>query len=163
MDAMIVQNAALRGSCVRFINVINVQNTDKSHRAGPLLHAEFELCLACGAAPEDILFAHPCKYPSHLRAAAAAGINRATFDTECELRKVAQHHPTAGTTMSASRSIFPSALFRSLARPALPPPPPLLRVPSFTPIGWSPGLRKICTQSLKCAARHIHAHASSQL
>ena len=94
------------------------------------MHAEFELCLECGARPEDILFAHPCKYPSHLRAAAVAEVNRATFDTECELRKVAEHHPTCGASPAhpdfarACRPVCPVA--------ALPPMPNVSSTSAFT-------------------------------
>lgn len=50
--------------------------------------AEIAAVLAAGAGPDRIIYAHPCKPPSHIRRAAAQGVSLTTFDTECELEKV---------------------------------------------------------------------------
>ena len=57
---------------------------------------EISTVLALGADPiADVIFANPCKFPSHIRAAKAAGVRRMTFDNEDELVKVAQLYPDA--------------------------------------------------------------------
>ncbi len=42
-----------------------------------------------------IIFAHPCKYPSHIRYAKENNINLMTFDSIDELNKIKEHHPEA--------------------------------------------------------------------
>eukprot|EP01059_Diplonema_ambulator_P029876 TRINITY_DN497_c0_g1_i2.p1 TRINITY_DN497_c0_g1~~TRINITY_DN497_c0_g1_i2.p1 ORF type:complete len:432 (+),score=187.38 TRINITY_DN497_c0_g1_i2:294-1589(+) len=44
---------------------------------------------------KDIIFANPAKQVSHIRAAAAEGIQYVTFDNEAELHKLAKHWPSA--------------------------------------------------------------------
>lgn len=57
---------------------------------------EISRVLALNVNPEaDIIFANPCKFASHIRAACAAGVRRMTFDNEDELVKVAQLYPSA--------------------------------------------------------------------
>lgn len=45
--------------------------------------------------PSKIIFAHPCKYRSHLDFAKKNDIKMMTFDCEEELHKIKQHHPYA--------------------------------------------------------------------
>ncbi len=45
--------------------------------------------------PDRIVFAHPCKFPQHLRAAAEVGVNKMTADSEEELVKIAKYHNDA--------------------------------------------------------------------
>ncbi|XP_006895053.1 PREDICTED: ornithine decarboxylase 2-like [Elephantulus edwardii] len=56
---------------------------------------EMEQVLDLGVAPSRIIFAHPCKPISHIQYAARHGVQLMTFDSEEELVKVAQHHPSA--------------------------------------------------------------------
>ena len=44
--------------------------------------------LSLGVPPSRILFANPCKMPSHVRYAASRGVEWTTFDSEAELHKV---------------------------------------------------------------------------
>jgi ornithine decarboxylase len=44
---------------------------------------------------KKIIFAHPCKYPSHISYAKENKIDLMTFDSEDELRKIKLHHPAA--------------------------------------------------------------------
>nr|ADE10032.1 unknown [Tremella fuciformis] len=45
--------------------------------------------------PRRIIFANPCKAPSHIRQAAQGGVDMMTFDNADELYKVKRTHPTA--------------------------------------------------------------------
>ena len=45
--------------------------------------------------PSKIVFAHPCKYSSHLQYAKEVGVNLMTFDCEEELYKIKIYHPNA--------------------------------------------------------------------
>ncbi|XP_075054685.1 ornithine decarboxylase-like [Mixophyes fleayi] len=56
---------------------------------------EIKMILGMGVPATDIIYAHTCKQPSHIRYAAKHGVNRMTFDCESELVKVAKNHPTA--------------------------------------------------------------------
>lgn len=55
--------------------------------------AEMEDVLALGVAPERIVYANPCKMESHIKFAAAAGVDLTTFDSVHELDKLQKHHP----------------------------------------------------------------------
>ncbi|KAJ2891685.1 Ornithine decarboxylase, partial [Coemansia aciculifera] len=57
--------------------------------------AELALALSTGAAASDIIYAHPCKPASHLRYAAAQGVDLLTFDNADELIKISTLHPNA--------------------------------------------------------------------
>ena len=57
--------------------------------------AEFSAVLSLGVHPDRIVFAHPCKFPQHLRAAAEMGVNKMTADSEEELVKIAKYHTAA--------------------------------------------------------------------
>jgi ornithine decarboxylase len=57
--------------------------------------AELRMAEAAGAAPADLLYSNPVKPPAHIAAAAAAGLYRFAFDSEAELRKLAEHAPGA--------------------------------------------------------------------
>ena len=48
-----------------------------------------------GVSPDRIVYANPCKQPSHLRFAAAAGVRLSVFDSEAELLKTAAEAPSA--------------------------------------------------------------------
>jgi len=51
--------------------------------------SEIDLILRQGVDPSRIIYANPCKQPSQLRYASAAGINLSVFDSEAELVKTA--------------------------------------------------------------------------
>ncbi|KAJ2440256.1 Ornithine decarboxylase, partial [Coemansia sp. RSA 2424] len=57
--------------------------------------AELALALGAGAAAADVIYAHPCKPASHLRYAAAQGVELLTFDNADELAKISALHPRA--------------------------------------------------------------------
>mmetsp|Transcript_39886 Transcript_39886/g.122813 ORF Transcript_39886/g.122813 Transcript_39886/m.122813 type:complete len:512 (+) Transcript_39886:131-1666(+) len=57
--------------------------------------AEMSLILEAGVSPDRIVYANPCKQPSHLRFAAAAGVRLSVFDSEAELLKTAAEAPSA--------------------------------------------------------------------
>jgi ornithine decarboxylase len=58
--------------------------------------AELEAALSMpGASPERLIYANPCKQPSHIRAAAERGVNLTTFDNVEEMRKVHKLNPNA--------------------------------------------------------------------
>lgn len=56
---------------------------------------EMEQIMKISNDPFKILFAHPCKYPSHLEYAKNTNINLMTFDSEEELLKIQMFHPCA--------------------------------------------------------------------
>ena len=60
------------------------------------LQAEIEMVLNLGASRDDVIYAHPCKPPAHIKYAAANGINLTTFDTVSELQKLAHWHHDSG-------------------------------------------------------------------
>ena len=51
--------------------------------------AEFNLVLELGVDPERIIYANPCKLPQDIRLARKQKIKRTTFDSVCELQKIA--------------------------------------------------------------------------
>ncbi|KAJ2711537.1 Ornithine decarboxylase, partial [Coemansia spiralis] len=57
--------------------------------------AEIQQVLREGAAPHDVIYAHPCKPASHLRYAHGAGVALMTFDNADELVKMSQIYPGA--------------------------------------------------------------------
>ncbi|XP_024521592.1 uncharacterized protein LOC9650684 [Selaginella moellendorffii] len=57
--------------------------------------AELEAVTQLGVAPRNIIFANPCKLPSHITEAAKAGVVYTTFDSEGELYKLKKYHPQA--------------------------------------------------------------------
>ncbi|XP_049834924.1 ornithine decarboxylase-like [Schistocerca gregaria] len=57
--------------------------------------AEINKVLSVGVDPSRIIFAHPAKPLSHLRHAAAVGVDLMTFDGERELHKIKNVFPTA--------------------------------------------------------------------
>jgi ornithine decarboxylase len=79
----------------------------KSNSAGPVLRrvrdlggsfevasvAEMRMAEAAGAAPADLLYSNPVKAPGQIAEAAAAGLRRFAFDSEAELRKIAEYAP----------------------------------------------------------------------
>lgn len=56
---------------------------------------EMALVLSLGIAPENVLYASPCKQVSQIKYAAKVGINLMTCDNETELTKIARNHPNA--------------------------------------------------------------------
>eukprot|EP00899_Mesostigma_viride_P000597 jgi/Mesvir1/10538/Mv21773-RA.1 len=61
---------------------------------------EIERVLHLGVdASRDVLFASPCKVPSHVAHARDRGVSLLTFDSACELRKVSAIHPQAQLLM----------------------------------------------------------------
>jgi len=56
---------------------------------------EIELVLSLGVDPERIIFANPCKFPAHIKAAHRMGVDLMTFDNADELVKIARCNPAA--------------------------------------------------------------------
>jgi len=61
--------------------------------------AEIQLAMSVGCPAESIIFANPCKMPSHIRFAESVGVRMMTFDNVDEMRKIKQYHPTAQLVM----------------------------------------------------------------
>jgi ornithine decarboxylase len=59
------------------------------------LQGEINKILELGVDPSRIIFANPAKPASHIRYAAALGVDIMTFDNECELRKIKSLYPAA--------------------------------------------------------------------
>jgi ornithine decarboxylase len=57
--------------------------------------SEMEHILKISNDPSRIIFAHPCKYKSHLQYANENNVNLMTFDCEEELYKIKDYHPNA--------------------------------------------------------------------
>lgn len=57
--------------------------------------SEFETVLSTGVDSSRIIYANPCKPPSHAKAAIALGIDLHTFDSVFELKKLAKFAPKA--------------------------------------------------------------------
>lgn len=57
--------------------------------------AELETVLSLGVAGDRIIFANPCKLPSHISYAAAQDVHVTTFDSEAELYKIWKLNPDA--------------------------------------------------------------------
>lgn len=57
--------------------------------------AEIEIVCRNGGSPDRIIFANPCKQPSHVAFAAATGVEISTFDGADELFKIAALQPNA--------------------------------------------------------------------
>lgn len=56
---------------------------------------EISMALRLGVRPEDIIFAHPAKQPSHIQYAKSKGVAKMTFDNVDELVKIHKEHPGA--------------------------------------------------------------------
>jgi ornithine decarboxylase len=56
---------------------------------------EMDLMLKIGVAPEDIIFANPCKPKGHLMFAKKSGVKQMTFDNYQELVKIREVYPEA--------------------------------------------------------------------
>ena len=52
-----------------------------------------------GVAPSRIVYANPCKRPRDVRTAAKLGVDLTTFDTVCELEKLAEWHPSTAVLL----------------------------------------------------------------
>lgn len=70
------------------LNTLNV-NFDCASKA------EINKILSIGVHPDRIIFANPAKPASHIRHAAAVGVNMMTFDSETELHKIKKLYPDA--------------------------------------------------------------------
>jgi len=57
--------------------------------------AEMAQVLGYGVSPQNIIYAHPCKPPSHIEFAKEHGVEMMTFDNEDELIKIQSIYPTA--------------------------------------------------------------------
>lgn len=72
---------------------------------------ELDQVTAAGARPEDVLYSNPVKPSDHIEAAFGRGVRRFAFDSESELRKLAQRAPGARVyarlTVDDHRSLFP--------------------------------------------------------
>ena len=55
--------------------------------------AEIQQVLAEGVSPERILYANPCKRTEDIVFARVCGVSTTTFDSECELGKIAKFYP----------------------------------------------------------------------
>ncbi|PHT26855.1 Ornithine decarboxylase [Capsicum baccatum] len=54
---------------------------------------EIDTVFSLGIRPNRIIFANPCNAISHIKHAAAVGVNLATFDSELEVDKIKKWHP----------------------------------------------------------------------
>lgn len=57
--------------------------------------AEINAVLSHGVAPTDVIYANPCKQPSHIAFAASHGVDTMTFDSTDELTKIHAINPRA--------------------------------------------------------------------
>ncbi|KAF5182821.1 Ornithine decarboxylase [Thalictrum thalictroides] len=55
--------------------------------------AEIEAVMSIGVSPDRIVFASTCKPETHLKYAAAVGVNLATYDSSIEVEKIKKWHP----------------------------------------------------------------------
>ncbi|KAF3933614.1 hypothetical protein ABW19_dt0208450 [Dactylella cylindrospora] len=58
-------------------------------------HSEISTLLSLSVPPENIIYANPCKAPSHLRYASTVGVRKMTFDNAAELYKIREFFPDA--------------------------------------------------------------------
>ncbi|XP_069478547.1 antizyme inhibitor 2-like [Ambystoma mexicanum] len=74
---------------------------------------ELELVEGFGVPPERIIYANPCKQPSHMQHAARTEVTVMTFDSKAELVNVSTNHPNARMVLRIhadnSTSTFPSS------------------------------------------------------
>jgi ornithine decarboxylase len=74
-------------------------------------NGELELLCGLGVNAADVLYSNTVKPPSHVAAAARAGVWRFAFDSEGELHKIAEHAPGSAVfvrlRVDDSTSIFP--------------------------------------------------------
>lgn len=72
---------------------------------------ELEMVEAAGIAPREVLFSNPVKPSVAIAAAHARGLHRFAFDSECEVRKLADHAPGSSVyvrlAVDDSNSLFP--------------------------------------------------------
>lgn len=59
------------------------------------VQVEINKILELGVDPSRIIFANPAKPASHIRHAAALGVDTMTFDNETELHKIKSLYPAA--------------------------------------------------------------------
>lgn len=60
---------------------------------------EIILVMNCNVPATRIIFANPMKFPSHIEFAKKVGVQIMTADTEDELRKIKEIHPSAKLVM----------------------------------------------------------------
>ncbi|RVD87371.1 uncharacterized protein DFL_001607 [Arthrobotrys flagrans] len=58
-------------------------------------HTEIAEILSLSVSPDDIIYANPCKAPSHIRYASTKNVKKMTFDNVTELYKIKIHFPDA--------------------------------------------------------------------
>ncbi|TGJ67803.1 hypothetical protein EYR41_006906 [Orbilia oligospora] len=58
-------------------------------------HTEVAELLSLSVSPDDIIYANPCKAPSHIRYASIKNVKKMTFDNITELYKIKAHFPDA--------------------------------------------------------------------
>ncbi|KAK6506135.1 hypothetical protein TWF506_011058 [Arthrobotrys conoides] len=58
-------------------------------------HTELSEILSLSVSPDDIIYANPCKAPSHIRYASTRNVKKMTFDNITELYKIKTHFPDA--------------------------------------------------------------------
>ena len=72
---------------------------------------ELEMVEATGVEPREVLFSNPVKPSAAIAAAHARGLHRFAFDSECEVRKLADHAPGSSVyvrlAVDDSNSLFP--------------------------------------------------------
>jgi len=73
----------------------SIDRTISQNLTFKLTQAEMEKVIALGVDPSRIIFAHPCKQASHIRAAQKLKVSIMTFDSMCELHKIKSVYPTA--------------------------------------------------------------------
>lgn len=56
---------------------------------------EIRQVLSAGVAPQDVIYANPCKQPSHVAFAGSQGVDTMTFDSTDELTKIKAINPNA--------------------------------------------------------------------
>lgn len=67
---------------------------------------EINKVLSLGVEPSRIIFANPAKPASHIRHAAAVGVDTMTVDNESELHKIEKLFPTAKVLIIAHHNII---------------------------------------------------------
>jgi len=70
------------------------------------LQNEINKVLSLGVEPSRIIFANPAKPASHIRHAAAVGVDTMTVDNESELHKIKKLFPTAKVSIIAYYNII---------------------------------------------------------
>ena len=117
---------------VRMFYAMKCNSTPEVLRALAALGSDFEVASigelpmlqAVGVDPADVLFSNPIKPRRQSAAARAAGLWRFSFDSESELRKLAEHAPGSAVyirlRVDDSTSVFPAVAQVRSRGPRLP-------------------------------------------